>query len=306
MLRSTHRAGPGSRGFNMDTDTTYSPEGPGGPRRGLFTRRPDAPEVLPPPPQRTTALDLAIAERLDDGLRAIEEHAATLMREIATEMWRTSGADTADEQDRILSFISRDQAIKSLIAASDDRFQALALRTARLEDALAELAENGRLVREAIQLSANSVHEIANSPTLQGVEMIRTQLEQVEAHISSTFAHLDERDKNLTGAIQQRIVEHGDLIARETARIVEAMESYVQGGAEAMGRLAQRVEQHAAAFATHDDAGREGPHHDRRGDARERGADDARRTVGIQGRTSQSTRWRWNAWSRPASWGWRS
>jgi hypothetical protein len=252
MLSPTHRAGPGSRGFVMDTDTTYTPEDPGGPRRGLFTRRPEAPPARPAA-TRTGALDLAIAERLDDGLRAIEEHAAALMREIATEMWRTSGADTADEQDRILSFISRDQAIRSLIAASDDRFQQLALRTARLEDALAELAENGRLVREAIQLSANSVHEIANSPTLQGVEMIRTQLEQVEAHISSTFAHLDERDKNLTGAIQQRIVEHGDLIAHETARIVEAMESYVQGGAEAMGRLAQRVEQHAAAFATHDD-----------------------------------------------------
>jgi hypothetical protein len=252
MLRSTHRAGPGSRGFVMDTETTYSPGDPGAPRRGLFARRPDAPEGRAAPP-RTTALDLAVAERLDDGLRAIEEHAATLMREIATEMWRASGADTASEQDRILSFISRDQAIGSLIAASDDRFQALALRTARLEDSLAELAENGRLVREAIQLSASSVHEIANSPTLQGVEMIRTQLEQVEAHISSTFTHLDERDKNLTGAIQQRIVEHGDLIARETARIVEAMESYVQGGAEAMGRLAQRIEQHAAAFATHDD-----------------------------------------------------
>ena len=83
----------------MDTDTTYTPEGPGGPRRGLFTRRPDAPETRPVPTQRTSALDLAIAERLDDGLRAIEEHAATLMREIATEMWRTSGADTADEQD---------------------------------------------------------------------------------------------------------------------------------------------------------------------------------------------------------------
>ena len=237
----------------MDTDTTYSPEDPGGPRRGLFARRPDSPEVRSAAP-RTSALDLAMAERLDDGLRAIEEHAATLMREIATEMWRASGADNAPEQDRILSFISRDQAIRSLIAASDDRFQQLALRTARLEDALAELAENGRLVREAIQLSASSVQEIANSPTLQGVELIRTQLEQVEAHISATFSHLDERDKNLTGAIQQRIVEHGDLIARETARIVEAMESYVQGGAEAMGRLAQRVEQHAAAFATHDDS----------------------------------------------------
>ncbi len=218
----------------------------------LFTRRPDAPETRPAS-ARTTALDLAIAERIDEGLRAIEEHATALMREIATEMWRASGADTTSEQERILSFISRDQAIGSLIAASDDRFQTLALRTARLEDSLAELAENGRLVREAIQLSASSVHEIANSPTLQGVELIRTQLEQVEAHISSTFAHLDERDKNLTDAIQQRIVEHGDLIARETARIVEAMESYVQGGAEAMGRLASRIEQHATAFAAHDE-----------------------------------------------------
>jgi hypothetical protein len=272
----------------MDTDTTYSPEGPGAPRRGFFARRPDTPEVRSAAP-RTNTLDAAVGERLDEGMRTIEEHAATLMREIATEMWRASGADTAPEQDRILSFISRDQAIRSLIAASDDRFQALALRTARLEDALAELAENGRLVREAIQLSANSVHEIANSPTLQGVELIRTQLEQVEAHISSAFAHLDERDKNLTGAIQQRIVEHGDLIARETARIVEAMESYVQGGAEAMGRLAQRVEQHAAAFASHDDTLAD--------KVRATIADETRETVeqvqmlserlGIQARTSQ-------------------
>jgi hypothetical protein len=236
----------------MDIDTTYPPEGPGAPRRGLFARRPDTPGVRQAPAP-TGALDASVEERLDQALRAIEERAATLMREIATEMWRASSTDTAPEQDRILSFISRDQAIRSLIAASDDRFQALALRTARLEDTLAELAENGRLVREAIQVSASSVHEIANSPTLQGVELIRTQLEQVEAHISATFAHLDERDKNLTGAIQQRIVEHGDLIARETARIVEAMESYVQGGAEAMGRLAQRIEQHATAFAAHDD-----------------------------------------------------
>ena len=231
------------------------------------------------------------------------------MREIATEMWRAAGGDTAPEQDRILSFLSRDQAIRSLIASSDDRFQALAVRTARLEDALAELAENGRLVREAIQLSATSVHEIANSPTLQGVEMIRTQLEQVEAHISSTFAHLDERDKNLTGAIQQRIVEHGDLIARETARIVEAMESYVQGGAEAMGRLAQRIEQHATAFATHDETLAD--------KVRATVAEETREIaeqvqmlgerVGHPGRgRARSTRSRWSAWSRRGSWDWPS
>ncbi len=232
----------------MDTGTTYTPEGPGVPRRGLFARR-SGPESYAEP----ETLERAVEERLEEGLHAIEEQAAALMREIAGEMWRASGSDTGAEQDRILNFLSRDQAIRSLIASSDDRFQALAVRTARLEDALAELAENGRIVSEAIQLSARSVHEIANSPTLQGVEMVRTQLEQVEQHISATFTHLDERDHALTGAIQDKIVEHGDLIARETARIVEAMEAYVQGGAEAMGRLAQRIEQHAAAFAAHDE-----------------------------------------------------
>ena len=236
----------------MDTGTTYPPEGPGVPRRGIFARRADSPASHSAHAASNT-LEGAVEERLDAGLRAIQEQAAALMREIASEMWRASGTDIGPEQDRILSFLSRDQAIRSLIASSDDRFQVLAVRTARLEDALAELAENGRLIREAIQLSAQSIHEVANSPTLQGVELIRTQLEQVEAHIATTFQHLDERDRNLTGAIQERIVEHGDLIARETGRIVEAMESYVQGGAEAMGRLASRIEQHAESFANHDD-----------------------------------------------------
>lgn len=236
----------------MDTGTTYPPEHPGAPRRGLFARRPDSLESRSAH-AAPGSLEGAVEERLDAGLQAIQEQAAALMREIASEMWRVSGTDIGPEQDRILSFLSRDQAIRSLIASSDDRFQVLAVRTARLEDALAELAENGRLIREAIQLSAQSIYEVVNSPTLQGVELIRTQLEQVEAHISSTFQHLDERDRNLTGAIQERIVEHGDLIARETARIVEAMESYVQGGAEAMGRLASRIEQHAESFANHDD-----------------------------------------------------
>src|SRR5437762_13834964 len=139
MLRPTHRAGPGSRGFVMDTGTTYPPEGSGAPRRGLFTRRPDTPEHRS---ARAEPLD-AIEERLDESLRAMEERAATLMREIRTEMWRASGTDIGPEQNRILSFLSRDQAIRSLIASSDDRFQALAVRTARLEDSLAELAENG-------------------------------------------------------------------------------------------------------------------------------------------------------------------
>jgi hypothetical protein len=85
------------------------------------------------------------------------------------------------------------------------------------------------------------------------VETIRDQLELVEHHIAAAFQHLDERDQALVDGIQERIQAHGELIARETTRIVEAMQGYVQSGTEAVGRLAMRVEGHAEAFAVHDD-----------------------------------------------------
>jgi hypothetical protein len=172
---------------------------------------------------------------------------------VAGEVWRAGAADARPEQDRIVSLLSRDQAIRSLLASSDERFQSLAVRSSRLEDHLAELAQQGRATREAIQASVDSMRAIADSPTIHGVEQVRAQLEQVEAHIASAFSHLDERDAAVTEGVLRQVRDHGDLIAGETARISEALQSYVQGGTEAMGMLAQRVEQHAEAFAVHDE-----------------------------------------------------
>jgi hypothetical protein len=230
----------------QESSSAYTPEGSG--RRGLFPRRsPSTEQVV------VVSLERAVEQRLEEGIRAIEEQATALMREIAAEMWRASGADVAGAQERILSFLSRDQALKSLIASADERFQTLAVRTARFEDVLTEVADASRATREAIGESARAIREVAESPAIHGVEAVRNQLELVERHIAAAFAHLDERDRAITESIQARIQEHGELIARETTRIVEAMQGYVQSGAEAVGRLAQRVEAHAETFAVHDD-----------------------------------------------------
>ena len=181
----------------------------GGPRRGLFRRPPtitipDAP--IPPPPAQARlseeerevadAIERTIDGHMEQGLHALEEQATVLMREIASEMWRASSADARPEQERIVSLLSRDQTIKSLLASSDERFQALAVRSARLDDNVQELAENGRTTREAMEAAVLAIRQIADSPTLHGVEAVRTQLEQVEAHIAETFQHLDERDEH--------------------------------------------------------------------------------------------------------------
>lgn len=197
-------------------------------------------------------LERTVDERLDEGIRTIEEQASGLMREVATEIWRSSARDVRPEQERIVALLSRDQAIRSLIASSDERFQSLVVRTARLEDHLTDLSRSERRTREAMESSAAAIREIANSPTLHGVEGVRTQLEMVERHIAETFAHMDERDQLLTETVLTQVHEHGELIASETSRVVESMQNYVQGGAEAVGRLAQRIEEHAQMFVTQD------------------------------------------------------
>src|SRR5881296_2687655 len=179
----------------QDSTSAYPPEEPGR-ARGPMSQ-----------PARVVSLDQAVQERLEQGLREIEDHASELMREIASEMWRASRADASPERDRILSFLSRDQAIKSLITSADERFQTLAVRTARFEDFLTDLSESTRATREAITDSAAAIKEVANSPAVHGVEAVRTQMEQVEKHIAAAFQHLDERDRSLIEGIQIQIRE---------------------------------------------------------------------------------------------------
>ena len=154
-------------------------------RSPLFTRPPEPePTVLSPVEEEiANALTGVVDERIEEGLQALEEQATTLMREVASELWRSSAKDVRPEQERIVSLLSKDQAIRSLIASTDERFQALATRAARVEDALHDLAESGRSTRAAMEASASSIREIAESPTLHGVENVRLQLELVERHI---------------------------------------------------------------------------------------------------------------------------
>jgi hypothetical protein len=200
----------------------------------------------------SAALRRSIDEQLEAGLRALEDQATDLMREIASEIWRASGNDMRPEQERIVSLLSRDQAIKTLIASNDERFQALSLRSARVEDTMNEVAETGRGSREAIEASLLAIREIADSPTLHGVELVRTQLEQVEHHIAAALATMQERDRAIVETVSRQVHEHGQLVAEETAKVIGAIDAYVQTGADAMGTLSQRVEEHAQAFAVHD------------------------------------------------------
>ncbi len=227
----------------------------GTPRRTVFSRlEHDEEEPLMTSSEHRISASLrrSIDGQLEDGLRALEEQATDLMREIASEIWRASGGDTRPEQERIISLLSRDQAIKTLISSNDERYQSLSLRSARVEDAMNEVAENGRSSRQAVESSLVAIREIADSPTLHGVEEVRSQLEQVEHHIASALATMQERDRAIVETVARKVEAHGQMLTEETAKVIGAIDAYVQTGAEAMGTLSQRVEEHAEAFAVHD------------------------------------------------------
>lgn len=230
---------------------------PGGTRRrGLFSGRGDVPPSVPPA-DRTQAVMAAyqdmIREQLEEGLRELQHTANQLMHEIAAEVWRTAGGDKDEAQARLLTAISRDQTLRSLLAHTDERFQTLAVRTARLEDTLNMLAEGMRAAREELARGVEALEDAQSSPSVRGVAEIRERLDEVTRQIALAFETLAERDRAITQAVQQRVREHGELVVSETARITEALESYVQQGVAAMGQLAGGIEAQLERLASRED-----------------------------------------------------
>jgi hypothetical protein len=226
-----------------------------GRRRSLFGSRPEPPEQPPGlPPSAAERAEAVIAsyqemiqEQLDEGLRSIQHAANTLMHDIAAEVWRSAGGDRDAVGSSILQELARDQAIRGLIAHSDERFQALAARTGRLEDTMNLLAESIRAAREQIERSAEAMAGAPASPL--GVGQLRAQLEEVTRQVATAFRTLADRDQAIVETVQEQIREHGELITRETGRISQAMEAYVQQGVQAMGQLAGSADSSVEEFA---------------------------------------------------------
>jgi hypothetical protein len=197
-----------------------------------------------------------IQEQLDEGLRSIQHSANALMHEIAGEVWRSTGGDKEAVGSTILQELSRDQAIRALIAHSDERFQALAARTGRVEDTMNLLAESVRAAREQIARSADALVEsgTGGGASAPGIGQIRAQLDEVRRQVTAAFQTLADRDQEIVDTLHLRIREHGELVVQETARISHAMQEYVQQGVETMGHLAGSADSSMQAMSAHDSA----------------------------------------------------
>jgi hypothetical protein len=199
-----------------------------------------------------SAYQRVLEDRLEQGLAAIHQSANSLMHEIASEVWRAAGGDKDQVGSQILESLSRDQAIRSLVAHSDDRFQDLAVRTARLEDSMTSLAEDTRSARAALSDSVQALEHAVGAPAVAGYEELRGQLERVTTQVASAFKALADRDRIIVETVQGQVKEHGELITRETTHVARSMEMYVKEGVNALGLLAGHIDQQVEAMATRD------------------------------------------------------
>jgi uncharacterized protein YqgV (UPF0045/DUF77 family) len=197
------------------------------------------------------ALEQVLEARFDEWLRAIQDTANQLMHEVASEIWRAAGGDKDQTGSRILESISRDQGMRSLIAHADERFQSLAVRTARLEDTMNTLVDSIRQAKDELSRGVDILHEVrAEDAGAEGFGDVRTQLDQVSEQIAVAFRTLTERDRAIVETVQAQIRGHGELITQEAGRIAQAMEAYVQAGVAAMGQLAGSVEAQMSAMGS--------------------------------------------------------
>jgi DNA anti-recombination protein RmuC len=200
------------------------------------------------------AVQADVDARLEDGLHAIQRTATTLMREIASEVWRTAGGDKDEIRETILEDLSREEAIRGVVALADERFQALAARTARLEESIDAIADSVRATNDRLADGVKMLAKVgAGAGGGQDATVLREQLATVTREVSSALAMLAERDQAIVDTVQARVREHGELITHETARISGAMQSYVQHGVQAIGQLAGTMEAQLAALAERDD-----------------------------------------------------
>jgi hypothetical protein len=224
-------------------------------RRGLFSGRGRA------VPDAVTADDAALIQQLmgayqatiqrqlEEGLTEIRRTANSLMHEIASEVWRAAGGDKDEVRSKILQELSRDQAIRSLIAHSDDRFQALSVRTARVEETLNLVATSLRGAQDRL---ASTIEDVTPG-SAEDAAALRAQLTEVTRQVGEALATLAERDQAIVDAVRTRVREHGELITQETTRIAHAMEGYVQHGVEAIGQLAGAMEAQVQSFGTREE-----------------------------------------------------
>jgi len=206
------------------------------PKRRLFPSRRPAPSSLGDPRLEAVVASShqAIAERFEESLRIVADNAMATMRRVADEVWDATGTEVKDLKERILRDLSREQAIRGLVAHSDERFQAIDLRVARIEEGMWRVDRAATAIVEALSAgSADGVREALRGAGGLGPGEIQALRERVEQSL--------EAQTEFAGRIREWLEAAAAAQTRFAGDLAQRVEAFLAARTETAGRVQERV-----------------------------------------------------------------
>src|SRR6266516_4811538 len=215
------------------------------PKRRLFSSRRSAPPSLGDPRLEAvvSSSHQAIAERFEESLRMVADHALATMRQVAEEVWHATGTEVKDLKERILRDLSREQAIRGLVAHSDERFQAIDLRAARIEEGMWRVDRAATAIVEAMSAgSADGVREALRGAGGLGPGEIQALRERVEQSL--------EAQTEFAGRIREWLEAAAAAQTRFAGDLAQRVEAFLAARTGTPGRVQGRIDPAVALTGT--------------------------------------------------------
>src|SRR5439155_3694770 len=170
-----------------------------------------------------------IAERLESGLSAIQDRTAALIRDVALEVWRSGEQD--DLQERVLSVLTRDAAIRGLISHSDERYQALDIRIGGLHERLRSIDDLTQELRGFVERGPASTSGEGGETQLddEGAARLRERISGLQRYLAQVLEYEADRDRAISDWMQRMFDRGRGLLRTEAGRMIAELRSDVEG-----------------------------------------------------------------------------
>ncbi len=198
--------------------TARGDSGPGGARRRLFSARRDPRATDPDLESEIRAAHGAILDRFEQGLSEIEESARALMRSAAEDTLQGTGEGLKDLREQIARDLSRDDAVRGLIAHADERYQAIDIRVARIEGNLA----NVERAATALTAALGEVSDPDDAAAVLATGAVGGRIEAIEASLEDIGRSTQGLRERLDDGIAEMSTLFNEMAARTEAAAQEA------------------------------------------------------------------------------------
>ena len=182
----------------------------------------------------------AITARLEEGLKAINQSAARLMKQIAAEVWRAAGPDARTNlQSGVIGGLARDDALRGVLAHMDERYQLLHVEIGRMEEALRRLVgATGRSLKRADD-TAELVERITQATNEQG-RRTQADLAELARWIERTLGPISARLGALEAAAEAVASRQRTDLAAFTERTRQSLARVGERLSQAFGVLREQ------------------------------------------------------------------